>query len=332
MSVSRDHIQRLTVVVLNWNGRDDTIRCVRSLVDVGNIPLNEVTVVDNASSDDSVAALRRAYPDLRVIINETNLGFAGGMNIGVADAIGRGSEFICILNNDTVTEANTFERLIDAAKEGAATSPEVRYLGQPDNVWFGAGTVERIRCWPRHLTAQELRVADAAAVDPSVRYSETLAGCCILARSEIWQSVGFFDERYFLLFEDADWSARAREVNVRMKVVRQAILYHKVSASFAGSGRLLAAYYYSRNGLLFGRLHCRESKLSRLRFLRDQVARPAMRDLRQGRRTEALGSILFSSLGCAAAALSIFGRAPTWIEGLAARLAGRKVLMETGRK
>src|SRR3954468_16780957 len=114
----------LVVVVLNWNGKEDTIRCIESIIDVESFPDHLITVVDNASDDDSVEVLSNRYPGVRILQSYSNLGFAGGMNLGLAHALASGASYVCVLNNDTVVTPGMFSALIDVARDGVATSPE----------------------------------------------------------------------------------------------------------------------------------------------------------------------------------------------------------------
>src|SRR5712691_12351014 len=95
-----DNAPRAVVIVLNWNGRADTLGCLESLA-VVDYPNWEVLVVDNGSEDGSVGAIHRDYPGITVLETGKNLGFAGGNNRGIEAALTRGAEFILLLNNDT---------------------------------------------------------------------------------------------------------------------------------------------------------------------------------------------------------------------------------------
>ncbi|MCS6862682.1 MAG: glycosyltransferase, partial [Abditibacteriales bacterium] len=101
---------QVSVLVLNWNGKADTLECLESLRRV-DYPNFEIIVVDNASTDDSVAAIRQAYPELVILQNSDNLGYAEGNNVGIRYAKARGSDYVFILNNDTVVDANVLTPL-----------------------------------------------------------------------------------------------------------------------------------------------------------------------------------------------------------------------------
>ena len=99
-----------------------------------------------------------------------------------------------VLNNDTVVPPGTIARLAQTARTGAAVSPEVRYLAEPDRVWFGGGTVDPRTNLARHLTDEELAAVDRVAHDTALRQTDVLAGCCVTATVATWRRVGLFDE------------------------------------------------------------------------------------------------------------------------------------------
>src|SRR5690606_20466025 len=126
---------------------------------------------------------------------------------------------------------------------------------------------------------------DAARLAPApdgVRRSELLAGCCLTAPSEVWRNVGMFDERFFLNFEDSEWSLRARAAGVELLVDTRSRVLHAVSASFRGDAAQLGTFYYIRNGLLFNRI-AGGSARSRFRFLRRRVVPVVAVELRARR-------------------------------------------------
>lgn len=236
------------VVVLNWNGREDTLACVASIIEDG--PGVSVLVVDNGSFDGTVEAVAARWPDVHTLQLEQNTGFTGGMNSGIRHGLDElAADTVTILNNDTIVRGGALARLRDVAATGAAVCPEIRYLAEPERVWFGGGALDRRDGYPHHIAADAL-----SACDDGLRSSEMLTGCCITATADVWRRVGLFDERFFLNFEDSEWSLRAAAAGVPLVVACDAVILHAVSASFRGAAATLGSYYYLRNGLLFSRL------------------------------------------------------------------------------
>ncbi len=291
---------RFAFVVLNWNGAEDTVACLESLR-ASTVPLHLI-VVDNGSTDDSLAVIGSSGLADTVIGTGANLGYAEGNNVGLRRAIQEGFEVICVLNNDTVAPPDFAERLRAAlpGDRARAVSADIRYHDNPEQSWFLGGTMER--GWAYHSRSQEQRSGP----------TPILTGCCIAARAEVWTRVGLFDESFFLTFEDFDWSLRAGALGVELATVPEAILLHKVSRSFKSSAaaRRLGAFYFSRNGMRFA---WRWNRRHLLTFMTQQVVRPAIRDLRRRREPDPL----FALLGIGAFWLGHKGPAPRLLARLA---------------
>ncbi len=239
--------------------------------------------------------------------------------MGIEWALARGAATVTVLNNDTLVPSGVAAALAARARSGVAVSPEVRYAAN-GAVWFGGGVVDGETGLARHLTDAELARAFPGSGPRSV---ETLAGCCVTASAEVWRTVGGFDERYFLIFEDADWSMRARARGVQLLVDPSVQIQHAVSASFTEERALLGFYYYARNGLLFGsrwRRHTgRGDTRTAARFLRRHVV-PEVTGA--WRRRDVRGSLTRQGMLALAVADHVagrYGRAPAWLERQAVR-------------
>lgn len=228
----------VAVIVLNWNEPAATCRCVESLR--GQLgPTDECTVLDNGSTDDSQAQLAARCPEARWLANGTNLGYAGGNNAGLRDALARGREAILLLNNDTVLQAGglaALRRELADSPGAAAVSPVVDFAARPGEVYAAGGRYH----WSGYPVLCRERPERAASVP-------WLNGCAILFRAEALAEVGVFDERFFLLFEDTEWGERAVRAGWDLRVVPAARLLHEGSRSFGSSRTPLYQYYYTRN-------------------------------------------------------------------------------------
>lgn len=301
------------IVVLSYFGMADTLACVESLV--AGSPDSRVLVIDNGSFDGVIPEVQRRWPQVDTLQTGTNLGFAGGMNRGISTSLGRGAATVTVLNNDTIVPAGVPQKLAGIARLGAAVSPEVRYADGSERVWFGGGVIDRRTSLARHLSSAEISSSDGEA---PLRLSEVLAGCCVTASAETWRRVGLFDERYFLNFEDSDWSVRAKAREVPLVVAREVSIYHRVSASFTGLYSYLGLFYYARNGLLFGSTRGRWDIPTRLRFLRRHVVPVLGRDVRDSAWSEAARHTLIIFSAVLSHASRRYGRAPQILERMAA--------------
>lgn len=229
---------KLVAVVLSWNGRDDTLACLRSLEGEDA----EVIVVDNASQDGTAEAVT----GVEVIRNDRNLGYAGGMNVGIRHALERGADAVLLLNNDVEVEPGAIATLAAHAEGAGAVCPVVTFADEPDRVWYAGARFDPRRGYNgRHLT------------EPGAGPTETerICGAAVLIPRETLDRVGAFDEGLFAYFEDADWSLRAREAGLRLLVVPESRVRHKVSASTGGEGSPDALYYSARNLLAVSERH-----------------------------------------------------------------------------
>jgi GT2 family glycosyltransferase len=239
---------RVAVVVVNWNGKDYSLECLKSLQEQLHVEIN-VVLVDNGSTDGSVSSIRKEYPEVVIVESEQNLGYAGGNNLGMVLALEQGFEYVLVLNNDTVLATDCVYQLImdlERHPEAAAAAPKSYYLESPHQIYFAGGAIRR--------TGQTIHIGGGCGDGPEFCHTfdtEWLNGCAIMFRSRALRDVGLFEPKFFLLFEETDWSLRARNVGYRLRFVPQAKLWHKVSPSFGASASTLYLYYHTRNQLLW---------------------------------------------------------------------------------
>jgi GT2 family glycosyltransferase len=295
------------LVVLNWNGRDDTLELLTSLE---REPAT-VLVVDNGSADGTLRAVQAQFPRVRTLQTGANLGYAGGNNAGIDYALAEGADVVGVLNNDTVVEPGFLEPLLATLSRSgsAAVSPDIRYADRPDVSWFRGSHIDGHTGWPQHVNPARQLPADTAEIATPV-----LTGCCIVATGDVWRRVGNFDDGMFLMFEDSDWSRRAIDRGVRLLVVPRSRIRHKVSRSFTGQSGVLGAYYFARNGTVFAQRHL--GLAPTLRFLVRQVFRPSVRQLLDAERRPAA---VMSYLGVLAALARRRGAAGRMAAGYARR-------------
>jgi GT2 family glycosyltransferase len=306
---------RIALVVVNWNGVGDTLECLASLRQ-SVAPIHAI-VVDNGSIGSDAERIRASGLADIVIETGANLGYAEGNNVGLRHALDSADEFevVGVLNNDTLVDPHCFgelaRHLTGVNGRPRALTPTTLYADDPSKPWFAGGILDR--GWPRHLQPDELREND----EP-LRASEWLTGCCIVARAETWRQVGMFDSRYYLIFEDCEWSLRARRHGVELLVSTQSTILHRVSRSFrSGQASLLGGFYFIRNGLRFDWAFRRRYILQ---FLWQHLLRPTLADVRHSRWKREL---VLRWLGALAFASGQEGCAPEFVMRLARRRASR---------
>lgn len=241
----------VVIILVNWNGRPDTLACLASLRAV-TYRRKRVLVVDNGSSDGSAAAIRAEYPEVLLIESPTNLGYVGGNNLGLRRAHELKAEYALLLNNDTVVAPDFLERMIRVAVEPTVgmVSPMIYYATLPETLWSAGGKVDWTRGHTQMVGEDQI---DNGQFGAEPYETDFVSGCALLIRLAVVDQIGPLDERFFAYYEDAEWGVRARRAGYRVVNVPGAKVWHKIlpEARF-GSDSL--AYYFTRNRLLFLRL------------------------------------------------------------------------------
>ena len=218
-------------VVLNWNRRDDTLACVASLLESTYEALR-ILVCDNGSTDETPAAVRAAYPSVDVLELGYNWGFAAGTNAGLRYALASGAEHVLVLNNDTFVEPAMIKRLVEmTAPDVGIAAPLIYYASAPDTIWSAGGLRSR---WTLEQI-YDLRGQCDPGTWPPVLTRDFVPGCAMLISRTILETVGLFDERFFMYYEDSDLCLRVRQAGYRISLVPGAKMWHKVAASSGGS-------------------------------------------------------------------------------------------------
>ena len=191
---------RLLVIILNFNGIDDTLACLGSLASQ-TLQNFHVLVIDNGSRGDDPDRIRTRSPATEVIALPGNLGWAGGNNVGLRLALSRGFDFVCLLNNDTVLDPVALEELLLAA--GRIGRP---CLLHPAIAFFDDPTQWQLYPEPSTSTDAFVRQLEAAHEICEMTYAY---GACMLFAASALRVVGLLDDRFFLQFEETDYFQRA---------------------------------------------------------------------------------------------------------------------------
>lgn len=236
--------KRVAIILLNWNGLEDTLECVASL-SILKYRDYQIIVVDN-HSDEDLAILRVLHPDVILIRNQENYGFAKGNNIGINKAAELGFEYCWILNNDTTVAPDALNKLVSVLEGDetvAAVTNQICYYNDPSLTWFNGGIFKNglpaSRSFFQKVTEQNTSST-----------TEFLAGTSFLARTAVLEEVGGFDESYFCYVEDVDLSLRIRRLGYHIAYVPEVLVWHKVSRS-TGMLSPIKLYYKHRNMLYF---------------------------------------------------------------------------------
>lgn len=230
---------KLSIIIVSYNTREMTLACLRSVfAETRDTPF-EIIVVDNNSADGSAKAIAEAFPNIRLMAERANHGFALGNNIAAREAKG---EFLLLLNPDTVV----LDRAIDRLMGFAAERPQAGIWG--GRTVFADGSLNPASCWQR-ITPWNLvcRASGLAAIFPgseffnpeafggwqrdSVRQVDIVSGCFFLLRRELWERLGGFSPEFFMYGEEADLCLRARAFGVKPLITPEATIIHYGGAS-----------------------------------------------------------------------------------------------------
>jgi GT2 family glycosyltransferase len=248
-SPALDRPPLVSIITLNYNQATVTAEFLESCKRIG-YPHFEILVCDMASSVDPATVFNPAdYPNTRLLISDKNLGFAGGNNWGIRQAKG---DFIFIVNNDTELEADTIDQLLLAFKENAqigVVCPKIKYFADRRIIQY-AGF--------RPMNPYTGRTSTIGDLEPdNGQYNvagptQAAHGCAMMVKREVIEKTGMFPEKFFLYYEEWDWSARIRKAGYLIWYQPLATIYHKESMT-VGKENPLKAYYHTRNRILYMR-------------------------------------------------------------------------------
>ncbi len=240
---------KIVILILNWNGKKDTIECLASLERALPSPKFATVVIDNGSTDNSVKAIREAFPEVPIIETGKNLGFAGGNNVGIQWALGKSFDWILLLNNDTVIAPDFIASFLKAAK----AKPEGKIFGAKIYRYDDRERIDHLGGFWNPALAEFESNAFGKIDDGSfeeMRQVDYVCGCALLMHRSVPEKIGLLEESFFLLWEESDFCARAKKAGFQIWTAPQAKLWHKVSASFTG-GKPHMHYFWWRNRLLY---------------------------------------------------------------------------------
>jgi GT2 family glycosyltransferase len=239
------------IIVLNWNGINDTLACLDSLAALRYSNFN-VIVVDNGSTDDSLVRLRphiTLYP-LTLLETGRNLGYAGGNNVGIRHALEMGADFVFVLNNDTVVAPDLLDQLTEAAgmwPNDGIYGPIILYEDQPEKIWSAGASYDLEKLGTFHIdNGKEINQSTH-----QTKEVEFLVGAALFLSAKALKETGEFETKYFLVHEETDWCCRAKRKGFHCRLVANAKIWHKVGSSFGSESSPLRTYFSVRNHLLF---------------------------------------------------------------------------------
>jgi len=237
-------------VVLNWNGYEDTAKCLASLRHATFSNL-KIVLVDNGSTDGSAELLEHAFPEKVMLKLPHNGGYAAGNNAGIRFALDNGADYVLVLNNDVVVEKNFIQPMLELfGREPSAglVTCKVYYESEPERIYAAGGSFSRWLCTGVNDRQGKLDSATNHLKDDEHEIT-FVPGCLFLARREVFEKIGMMDEKFFLYFEDLDFSRRVQS-RFRLYYTPSGKVYHKSGAGLNWASYTPTYYYYhTRNRL-----------------------------------------------------------------------------------
>lgn len=256
-------MKKVFITIVSFNSNKLTLDCLKSIEKLNkkNIELF-VIVIDNASDEIFKTSEDFKNFKLDIIRSEENLGFSGGQNLAIKYALKKEADYVLVLNSDTIAQEDLVLKLLDAFDDNVGiVSPKIYFAKgrefQKDKyekkdlgnvIWYAGGVVDWKNIIAFHRGVDEV---DKGQYD-QLEEIDFASGCAMMIKQEVFERIGFFDERFFLYYEDNDFSQRAKKRGYKILYQPSAILWHKNASSAGGSGSNLQDYYISRNRLLFG--------------------------------------------------------------------------------
>jgi GT2 family glycosyltransferase len=237
-------MKRVDVVVLNWNGWQDTLACLASLARL-DYPDFRLLVVDNGSTDGSVGKISEAMPWVELLQTGANLGFGGGCNAGMRRALAGDAAYVWLVNSDATVDSGALSALVKVAEQDPARGAVGSVLYEADKpeviqLWGGG----RVNFWlglSRHQTIPGL--------------PDFISGASVLLSRTALEEVGLFDEQtFFMYWEDTDLAFRLRSAGWQLAVANGSRIWHKQSATL-GKGSPLLDQYFMQSAVRFFRRH-----------------------------------------------------------------------------
>jgi len=237
------------IIVLNWNGLEDTSELLESLSKI-SYSNYLIVIVDNNSANDEAEKLENICKGKTHIIRcKDNLGFSGGNNVGFKYSLEEKADYILLLNNDTTVNPDLLEILVnkfETENQAGIIAPRINYYEEPEKIWSEGGKVSRIR--GSGFAYSDKLETEVDMADKSVTF---VSGCCMLIKRDVLLKVGLFDENYFLYTEDTDLCLRTIKAGFKIYVTPRSKIFHKINSSTKTRHSSLPLYYTTRNRLYF---------------------------------------------------------------------------------
>lgn len=273
--MSTDLSSKVSIILLNYNGAEDTIACLQSLRGIYYNNYN-IVIVDNASTDDSVKRIHHYLQSQSLVFNfyrspneamqsqlsqteftllqtEYNGGYGYGNNIGIRYALKHGAEYVLVLNNDTVVDPGFLKPMVQMCEADdtiGIASGKIYFYDRPDVFWFNGGKFNSLTSRIEHICFNK---EDTGQKPPEE--NTFITGCMWLIPGRMFEKVGFITEEYFMYVEDIEYCYRVLKQGFTLKVSEKSRIWHKIGGATDSQLSPFSVYMMSRNLVIFIKLH-----------------------------------------------------------------------------
>ena len=242
------------IILLNYNNWQDTCECIDSLKR-NNVKDTSILVIENCSTDESFEKLNNAFPGIKILRMNSNLGFTGGNNIGIRYALDNKYNYAILLNNDTILESpDTFKILtgeMDKNTDFTLGTGRIFYYPQKNLIWYDGGKIIHSRGMAIHSNYRKNR--EEIKLNNDLREIDFVSGCYMCIRIKDIPKLGYLDEKIFIYLDDIEYSVRTVKKKMKILYVPEAVIYHKARGEDKRTPRMV--YYSIRNRRLVINLH-----------------------------------------------------------------------------
>ncbi|MCL4366982.1 glycosyltransferase family 2 protein [Patescibacteria group bacterium] len=242
-------MSKVAVVILNFKTAQETLTCLKS-VQNSNYPEIAIYIVDN-NSNDGLATQLQNQPGIFYIQSQENLGYTGGNNLGIKQAVKDGATAVLVLNPDTMVTPTCIREMASQLEDPVVgiVGPKILFQDR-QTIWYAGGILDLKNVIGQHRGVNE---KDNGQYEQIVE-TDFITGAAMLIRTAVLEKVGYFDDRFFLYYEDSDLSYRAKKAGFKLIYNPEAVVYHD-NAKATGLGSPLQDYFITRNRLLFASKH-----------------------------------------------------------------------------
>lgn len=269
---------KVAFIIVHFSNQGDTFELLESLskTTLPSKVISQVYVVDNTCSDNFESDLQEEYPEVKLIVSPENLGFAGGNNLGLKQALEEKNDIYVLINNDTLVGKDFIKQVVSSPitkkdvgivggliyfASGFEFKNKYKEADRGKVIWYAGGEIDWNNVYASHRGVDQIDKGQFKKVETT----DFVTGCLLITKKEVLKKVGLLDKKYYLYLEDVDFNYRVRKAGYQTIFDPKIKIWHKVAQS-SGIGSSLNDYFITRNRFLFGFKHTKlRTKIALLR-------------------------------------------------------------------